>query len=150
MLEELVRDYAAFLKLDLTNNFHIVQDVIDNMITRLEELTSVVQMIKAKNINCNTTITEDLCKYRSEIAILSKKIVILSDVILKLQGNIEVVEKQVEKAENDFGVSNDSKIKKMLKPFFIRNRESNFTQPAISYDKIELLSVMDSFKNDKT
>ncbi|KAM3961194.1 uncharacterized protein ACR2FA_004747 [Aphomia sociella] len=153
MLEEMVSDYASYLKLELSNGFQTVQDVIDNMLTRLEELTSVLQMIKLKNTDCSTAVSDDINKYRSEVSALSKKILTIIEVIAKLQNNVDLIEKQVEKAEVDFGVNNDSKIKSLFKPFMKRSREASpgtadliITPPR----KLELLSVMDNFENNNS
>uniref|UniRef100_A0A2A4JRL7 Uncharacterized protein n=1 Tax=Heliothis virescens TaxID=7102 RepID=A0A2A4JRL7_HELVI len=150
MLDELAKDYSAYLKLDVLNGFQTVQDVVDNMLTRLEELTSVLQMVKLKNSDCCSAVAEDISKYRSEITALSKKITILIQVIQKLQNNVDLLEKQVDKAEIDFGVNNDNKIKSFLKPFLKRNKEivtpSNVT---LSYEKLVFESVLDNFEDHK-
>lgn len=148
MLEEMVQDYAAYLKLDLSSGFQTVQDVIDNMLTRLEELTSVLQIIKTKNSECGSALTEDITKYRSEITILSKKINTVNDVIIRLTNNVDIVEKQVEKAEFDFSVQNDSKIKSFLKPFLMRNKDTVSVAPTVLTppDKVELQSVLNNFE----
>ncbi|CAD0204784.1 unnamed protein product [Chrysodeixis includens] len=147
MLEELVKDYSAYLKLDVLNGFQTVQDVVDNMLTRLEELTSVLQMVKLKNGDCSSAVTEDISKYRSEITTLSKKIATLILIIQKLHNNVDLLEKQVNKAETDFGISNDNKIKNFLKPFLKRNKEnvssSSLTMP---YERLVFESVLDSFE----
>lgn len=150
MLEELVKDYSAYLKLDVLNGFQTVQDVVDNMLTRLEELTSVLQMVKLKNGDCCSAVAEDISTYRSEITALSKKIATLLNVIQKLQNNIDLIEKQVDKAELDFGVSNDNRIKSFLKPFLKRNKETPVpTYQALSYEKLMFVSVLDNFEDQK-
>lgn len=150
MLEELVKDYSAYLKLDVLNGFQTVQDVVDNMLTRLEELTSVLQMVKLKNSDCSSAVSEDISKYRSEITILSKKISTLLTVIHKLHNNVDVLEKQVDKAELDFGVNNDNRIKSFLMPFLKRNKESVPTNNLpLTYEKHYFESVLDNFEEQK-
>nr|XP_026497425.1 uncharacterized protein LOC113401648 [Vanessa tameamea] len=146
MLNDAVKDYAEYLKLDLSIGFQTVQNVIDNMITRLEELTSVLQMIKLKNKDCSLAITEDICKYRNEVTTLSKKILTLSEIVLKLQNNVELLEKRVEKAESDFGIQTDNKLKKFLKPFLMRKDTQPASTPITTQDKIVLSSVLDKFE----
>lgn len=148
MLEELVKDYSAYLKLDVLNGFQTVQDVVDNMLTRLEELTSVLQMVKLKNGDCSSAVTEDIIKYRSEITTLSKKVAMLILIIQKLHNNVDLLEKQVDKAETDFGISNDNKIKSFLKPFLKRNKE-NVSSPSLTmpYERLVFESVLDSFED---
>lgn len=149
MLDEVVRDYAAYLKLDVSNGFQTVQDVIDNMLTRLEELTSVLQMIRTKNSECNSAVSEDIIKYRHEINTLSKKIRTLNEVILKLYNNVELLEKQVERAEIDFGVNNDNKLKNLLLPFLKRNKEPTPASSKIVIpEKLTFQSVLDNFEEN--
>lgn len=148
MLDELVKDYSAYLKLDVLNGFQTVQDVVDNMLTRLEELTSVLQMVKLKNCDCSSAVSEDISKYRSEITLLSKKVTTVLYVIQKLHNNVDLLEKQVDKAEADFGVSNDNRIKSFLKPFLKRNKEIVSTcSPTAPYEKLIFESVLDNFEN---
>lgn len=150
MLDELVKDYSAYLKLDVLNGFQTVQDVVDNMLTRLEELTSVLQMVKLKNSDCSSAVSEDISKYRNEITALSKKISTLLNVIQKLQSNVEQLEKQVEKAEADFGINNDNKIKSFLKPFLKRTKEIvPPSSPSPTYEKLVFESVLNSFEEQK-
>ncbi|CAH0402362.1 unnamed protein product [Chilo suppressalis] len=147
MLQEVIQDYAAYLKLDVSNGFHMVQDVIDNMLTRLEELSSVLQMIRVKNSDCNSTVTQDIKKYRNEINLLSKKIETLISVVSRLSLNVELLENQVEKAEHDFGVNNDSKLKNLFKPF-LKKKEPMLTKNALVVpDKLKLETVLDNFEN---
>ncbi|KAL0868545.1 hypothetical protein ABMA27_008019 [Loxostege sticticalis] len=149
MLDEVVKDYAAYLKLDVSNGFQTVQDVIDNMLTRLEELTSVLQMIRTKNSECNSAVSEDIIKYRHEINTLSKKIRTLNEVILKLYNNVELLEKQVERAEIDFGVNNDNKLKNLLLPFLKRNKEPTPASSKIVIpEKLTFQSVLDNFEEN--
>lgn len=145
MVEEVVEDYSAYFKLDIASGFQTVQDVIDNMLTRLEELVSVLQMIKL-NYDCSLSVAEDISKYRAETTTLSKKVNTLINIIEKLQSNMDALEKQVEKAEADFGVNNDNKIRSFLKPFLKRTKETAVSNTVItSMEKLELHSVMDSF-----
>lgn len=148
MLKEIVKDYSEYFKIDLTNGFQTVQDVIDNMITRLEELTSVLQMIKLKNNDCTSTITDDICRYRNEVTTLSKKIITLSEVVSKLQINLEIIEKQVGKAEADFGVQTDNKIKSFLMPFLKRKEVSSNSRCIPAQEKIFFSSVLDNFEGN--
>lgn len=147
MLEEVVKDYSAYFKLDISSGFQTVQDVIDNMLTRLEELASVLQMIKLKNCDCSLAVTEDISKYRAEITTLSKKVYTLNKVIEKLQSNMDVLEKRVERAEVDFGVHNDNKIRNFLKPFLKRPKEATPVSNTMlsAMEKLQFDSVLDNF-----
>ncbi|KPI94239.1 hypothetical protein RR46_06690 [Papilio xuthus] len=149
MLEKVAKDYSAYFKLDVADGFQTVQDVIDNMITRLEELNSVVHMIKLKNSDCNTAVTTDINKYRAEITLLSKKIVTLNEVVITLQHNMDKIEKQVEKAESHFGVNNDSKLTSLLRPFLKRNRETPSVSDEIpNFETLSITSVMHNFEDN--
>lgn len=144
MLEQTAEDYAAYFKVDVLTGFQTVQDVVDNMLTRLEELTSVLQMIKLKDNDCNLAMSEDILRYRSEMIKLSKKISTLSNVILKLQSNVDILEKQVEKAEMDFGISNENKLKSLFKPFLRKKDNIPLGNPR-HFEKLHFESVMSSF-----
>lgn len=147
MLEEAVKDYSAYFKVDIACGFQTVQDVIDNMLTRLEELASVLQMIRLKNSDCCQAITEDISKYRVEITTLSKKVYTLNKVIEKLQTNMDVLEKQVEKAEFDFGVNNDNMIRSFLKPFLKLTKEATPVSNTMisTMEKMQFDSVLNNF-----
>lgn len=149
MLEQMAEDYAAYFKVDVLTGFRTVQDVVDNMLTRLEELTSVLQMIKMKDNDCSLAMSEDIITYRSEITVLSKKITTLSNVIAKLQTNVDLLEKQVEKAEIDFGISNENKLKSLFKPFLKRKDNIPPVNPG-HYEKLQFESVLSSFEDSST
>lgn len=146
MLDETVKDYVAYMKLNVSSELKTVQDVIDNMLTRLEELSSVLQMIKSKNSECASSVSEDINKYRTEVITLSKKINTLNEVMVKVHNNVDTLEKHVEKAELDFGVNNDNRIKSFLKPFLKRSSTPTpdiaIVTPPISF---QFQSVLDNF-----
>lgn len=148
MLEDVVSAYSEYFKVDI-NEFQTLQDVLDNMLTRLEELTSVLQMIKIKNNDCSRSVSDDINKYRTEVTILSKKIFTMYNVIQKLQANVDLIEKQVEKAEADFGINNDNKITSFLKPFFRRTQDNTTVNstPVTPYTKLQLESVASHFEH---
>ncbi|XP_014364226.2 uncharacterized protein LOC106715451 [Papilio machaon] len=149
MLDKVAKDYAAYFKLDVDDGFQTVQDVIDNMITRLEELNSVVHMIKLKNSDCYTAVSTEINKYRAEITILSKKIVTLNEVVITMQHNMDKIEKEVEKAESYFGVNNDSKLTSLLRPFLKRNRETPSVSDEIpNLETLSIKSVMHNFEDN--
>ncbi|XP_028026607.1 uncharacterized protein LOC114240316 [Bombyx mandarina] len=147
MLEDIAIDYSTYFKVDVLEGFKTVQDVVDNMLTRLEELTSVLQMVKLKNGDCCNIVTEDIIKYRREINVLGKRISTLSNVLMFLSNNVDTVEKQVERAEGFFGVQNDNKLKSLLKPFIKRGRETIPDNSLPPHHKIDLSSVMDNFQS---
>lgn len=147
MLEQMAEDYAAYFKVDVLTGFRTVQDVVDNMLTRLEELTSVLQIIKLKDNDCSLALSEDIIKYRSEITVLCKKITTLINVIAKLQTNVDLLEKQVEKAEADFGITNENKLKSLFKPFLRKKDNIPPIQPG-QYETLHFESVMTSFENN--
>lgn len=147
MLEDIAIDYSTYFKVDVLEGFKTVQDVVDNMLTRLEELTSVLQMVKLKNGDCSNIVTEDIIKYRREINVLGKRISTLSNVLMFLSNNVDTVEKQVERAEGFFGVQNDNKLKSLLKPFIKRGRETIPDNSLPPHHKIDLSSVMDNFQS---
>ncbi|CAG4991285.1 unnamed protein product [Parnassius apollo] len=149
MLEQVTKDYAAYFKLDVSEGLETVQEVIDNMITRLEELTSVVHMIKLKNSDCNSSVSDDINRYRGEVNTLSKKIVTLNEVIVILHQNVEKVETQVEKAEIYFGVNNDNKLTSLLRPFLKKNKDLiTMSNETPSLETLTITSVLDNFENN--
>ncbi|CAH2985814.1 unnamed protein product [Chilo suppressalis] len=102
---------------------------------------------RVKNSDCNSTVTQDIKKYRNEINLLSKKIETLISVVSRLSLNVELLENQVEKAEHDFGVNNDSKLKNLFKPF-LKKKEPMLTKNALVVpDKLKLETVLDNFEN---
>lgn len=147
MSEEVAKDYSAYFNVDITSGFQTVQDVIDNMLTRLEELASVFQMMKLKNSDCSQAVTEDISKYRTEITTLTKKICTLHKVIQKLQSNMDVLEKQIEEVEVHFGVNNDNKIRSFLKPFLKRTKEAIPVSNTMvsTMEKVQFDSVLHNF-----
>lgn len=152
MIDDVVKDYAAYFKLDVSSGFQTVQDVIDNMLTRLEELTSVLQMIRLKNSECALAVADDISKYRSEITTLSKKVATINEIIIILINNMDILEKQVEKAELDFGINNENKIKSFLMPFLKRKKDAVpggnviITPP----QKLQFHSVLTNFEDNST
>lgn len=148
MLEETAHDYAEYIKLDVSKNLEGVQNLIDSMLTRLEELSSVLQIVKSKNSECSSivhsVVNDDIKNYRLEITTLAKKINTLELVLKKLTDNMLVLEKRVEKAEFDFGISNESKIKNFLSSFLRKSKDGPGSEVPTP-QRVELQSIKEHF-----
>lgn len=147
MIEEVANEYANYISnAEIQAEVKNVQDIIDNMITRLEELSSVLQIIKSKNKECSASVTGDITKYRAEVTILRKKVTVLTELLCNLQNNVNALEKYVERAEAYFGITIDNRFKSFLKPFLMRKDQESSLAP-VPADTYHFKSVLDHFES---
>lgn len=148
-LNDIIQEYNPYMDLNIVAQTKQVQQQMDDMLTRLEEVSSVIQIAKAKNVDCENILTQDMKKYRLELVGLSKKIKSLDSLMMTLNENTALLEKQLDRAEQDFGISNESKIKAMFSPFFNKNKDvSNKTIDTPTLQKPE--SVLTYFNSSTT
>ncbi|KAK6627376.1 hypothetical protein RUM44_009853 [Polyplax serrata] len=115
MIEELVKDYSNYVKVDLKSELHDVQDTIDDMLTRLDEFENLVNMVKADNELSSDLSIPMVIQSKQKLDLLCRQVDSLEIFINRVKSDMEIIETQVQEAEEEMGQPN-GRIKSMIKP----------------------------------
>ncbi|CAH0383553.1 unnamed protein product [Bemisia tabaci] len=116
-LEQLALDYSKYLKIETSKDVKSIEENIDDMLTRLEEFSGIMNMMSVEVQKCADTCIPDLHRIRIQLMEFFRQIHMLEALVGRVHQDLNVVESQVMEAELDIGVS-DGLFKNILKPFF--------------------------------
>lgn len=105
LIEDIAKDYAPYLKLDLSKETKSVHDTLEDMQMRLEEFESIIRMIQSENEKC---VNQQIPTFRimyPKIMELCKKVDLLERIVLRINYDLTDLEKDFENAEADLGSS---------------------------------------------
>ncbi|XP_024938575.1 biogenesis of lysosome-related organelles complex 1 subunit 4 isoform X2 [Cephus cinctus] len=103
MIEELAKDYAAYAKVDLTDQMKNVHDSIEDMMTRLEEFESIIGMVQTEGAECMSGHIPRLLSIRPELRNLGKRIDALNFFVARANADLTALETAVDNAEAELG-----------------------------------------------
>ncbi|XP_060073838.1 biogenesis of lysosome-related organelles complex 1 subunit 4-like [Ylistrum balloti] len=136
MLERLSKDYSTYLEIDASKDKSKFGETIEDMLTKLDEFGSLVDMIRSDSTLCLTSTLPKVQEKQAEIQAIFDKIDRLEAFVSVVRENIATMEDCVNKAEDEMG--SFSGLKKMLSSFVSPkrsqtkdNRTVSFTPPHI-------------------
>ncbi|XP_031849021.1 biogenesis of lysosome-related organelles complex 1 subunit 4 [Nomia melanderi] len=123
IVEELAKDYASYAKLDLSNQMKSFHNTIEDVMMRLEEFQSIIEMVQTERMQCMDQHIPQLQDMQQEVVNLCRRIDALEHVIALANVNLTTLEAAVENAEAELGISD--RLFGMLNPlsFFKKSQE---------------------------
>ncbi|KAL0279898.1 UNVERIFIED_CONTAM: hypothetical protein PYX00_001361 [Menopon gallinae] len=123
MIEDLAKDYSNYIKVDFHPELQNVQDTIDDMLTRLDEFENLVNMVRTDGQLCVDLSIPQILKCKQTLDCLCGRIDNLEQFVNRVKSDMEIVESQVEEAEQDVG-QNVRSFKNIFKPLFFQSAET--------------------------
>lgn len=114
-IDDISDDYVHFTKFDSTKEKEKFNENIEEMLTKLEEFCSLVDMIRVDNNLCLSETLPRLQKKCAKMQEIFEKVDKLEAFVGVVQANMAVLEECVNKAEDEMGSL--SGLKKMLSSF---------------------------------
>lgn len=129
LLEELAADYSQFFKVDIANEKRALDESIDELLTRLDEFTGLINMVRSDDTLCLTHTLPDICEKSKGLEQVYDRIDALEKFIGVVRETVDAMEEKVTEAENAFGGSTVKKFLSSLpSPLFAK-------KPAQQYKK---------------
>lgn len=152
MVSELADDYANFLKIDLTKELLPVHQSVDEMLTRLEEFETLMNVMQSGQDDSSAKAFAKILQCKPEIDILNNRVNYLHIFVNKVNDDMTLLERQVEAAEIQLGIP-DASIKSLLKPFLAKITKepvptTNHVKPGSNYTKPALFKTSEYFPHD--
>ncbi|XP_043482992.1 uncharacterized protein LOC122511657 [Leptopilina heterotoma] len=102
-VKEIAKDYAPYLKMDLSKQTRSIHDAVEDMQMRLEEFESIIRMIQSENEKCINQYIPTFRMMCPKIMELCKKVDLLERIVLRINYDLTDLEKDFENAEADLG-----------------------------------------------
>ncbi|XP_076230753.1 biogenesis of lysosome-related organelles complex 1 subunit 4 [Calliopsis andreniformis] len=148
LAEDLAKDYANYAKLDLANQMKNFHDIIEDVMMRLEEFQSLIEMVQCENAQCIDEHVPQLQNMQQEVSNLCKRIDALEHVIAMANVNLTTLETAVDSAETELGVSD--RLFGMLNPlyFFKKTQEPIISNKLSTYEPPTIYKTSDYFASE--
>ncbi|KOC59958.1 Protein cappuccino like protein [Habropoda laboriosa] len=148
IVEELAKDYANYLKFDISSQMKTFDDTIEDVMMRLEEFQSIIEMVQSESSQCTDQYVPRLRDMQPEIANLCRRIDALEHVIAMVNVNLTTLEAAVDNAEAELGISD--RLFGMLNPlsFFKKTQEPVIPNRLPMYEPPTIYRTNDYFKSE--
>ncbi|XP_023713009.1 biogenesis of lysosome-related organelles complex 1 subunit 4 isoform X2 [Cryptotermes secundus] len=147
MINELVNDYLEYFKVDLTKQLAPVEETIDDMLTRLEEFESLMEMVQTNGLHSLDGSVPNILLYKDRLRALCNRVDRLETFLNRVKHDLDVVESHMDAAEADVGNTN-GKFKNILKPLFFKKPDKAVRSPV--YEAPEIFRTSDFFLPDES
>ncbi|KAJ9584048.1 hypothetical protein L9F63_021605, partial [Diploptera punctata] len=149
MLNDIGKDYAGYLQIDLTKELAPVEETVDDMLTRLEEFESLMEMVRCNGLYSLDGSIPDLLLYKDKLQMLCNQVDSLEAFVNRVKQDIDLVESQMDAAEVDVG-NTDGKLKNILRPLFSKISDAPTPRPARSpvYETPQLFKTSNFFHSE--
>ena len=139
LAEDLAKDYANYAKLDLSHQMKSFHDSIEDVMIRLEEFQSIIEMVQSESIQSTDQHIPKLQDMQQAVSNLCRRIDALEHVIAMANVNLTTLEAAVDNAEAELGISDRlfgmlnplSFFKKSQEPVIPRNQLATYELPTI-------------------
>ncbi|KDR23558.1 biogenesis of lysosome-related organelles complex 1 subunit 4 [Zootermopsis nevadensis] len=146
MINEIVNDYVEYLKVDLRKELIPVEEIVDDMLTRLEEFESLMEMVQTNGLHSLDGSVPNILSYKDRLTALCGRVDRLETFLNHVKQDLDVVESHMETAEADVGNS-DGKLKNILKPLFFKKSDPVVSSPV--YEVPEIFKTSNFFPPDE-
>ncbi|XP_018335472.1 biogenesis of lysosome-related organelles complex 1 subunit 4 [Agrilus planipennis] len=121
MIKKVSEDYSKYLNLKIDEKLNGVNQIVDDMLTRLEEFETLIVLVQQERCNA-VGMTGHLSQTTDnfdQIKSLCSKVDLLEKMVQDADMNITALENKVSVAEEHYGLAdNSNKLKNLLMPLF--------------------------------
>ena len=149
LAEDLAKDYANYAKLDLTHQMKNFHDTIEDVMIRLEEFQSIIEMVRSESMQSTDQYIPRLQDMQQAVSNLCRRIDALEHVIAMANVNLTTLEAAVDNAEAELGISD--RLFGMLNPlsFFKKSQEPVVPRNQLpTYELPTIYRTTDYFKSE--
>lgn len=143
LLEELAADYSQFFKVDISNEKRALDECIDELLTRLDEFTGLINMVRSDDTLCLTHTLPDICEKSKGLEQVFSRIDALESFVGVVKETVDAMEEKVTEAENAFGGSTVKKFLSSLpSPLFAKKPAQQYKKQ-LRYEEPEIFRCSD-------
>uniref|UniRef100_A0A1B6CEJ8 Biogenesis of lysosome-related organelles complex 1 subunit 4 n=1 Tax=Clastoptera arizonana TaxID=38151 RepID=A0A1B6CEJ8_9HEMI len=121
--KNLAQSYSNYLKVDISKDVASVEEIIDDTLTRLEELESSLSI---QEDDCPNVI-QKLQNHKDNLMVLCEKVHKLETFVNRVEHDVNQMEAKVIAAEYDIKDNSEGKLKNLFKPLLFMKPEAMAT-----------------------
>uniref|UniRef100_A0A8D9DWK8 Biogenesis of lysosome-related organelles complex 1 subunit 4 n=1 Tax=Cacopsylla melanoneura TaxID=428564 RepID=A0A8D9DWK8_9HEMI len=125
MLPELAKDYSNYMKINVAQEISPIQDVVDDLLTRLEETESIIAMIHLEQEQ--EDILPDLIQCNENLKRMEVKVDKITAFLAHVARDVNMLQTKVINAELDFPVQTNEGSLSSLFNKLIKSTDSSVT-----------------------
>ncbi|KAG5889941.1 hypothetical protein JTB14_018836 [Gonioctena quinquepunctata] len=127
-VENTAKGFSKYCELDMNNKVEPIIGSIDEMLARLEEFQTMISFVVQDRTDYND-ILSSIPNYGSEFGDMCNKIDTLEKMVAHIKSNLDHLESEIEKAENELGCNEaTSKVTNIFTPLFKKNVEKKYSK----------------------
>lgn len=147
LVSNLALDYAKYLKVNVATEKAALDDEIEDILTRLDEFTSLVDMVRGDNALCLNTTLPEIYKKCEEMEKMFQRVDKLEQMVQTIKQNLDAMEEKVVEAEEKLDSSSVKRLfNSIQKPLFSKKGSSE-PKKQVKYDPPEIFKTEDFFQN---
>ena len=144
LVSDISQDYSKYLKVNVVAEKAALEDEIEDILTRLDEFTSLVDMVRGDNALCLNTTLPEIFKKCEEMEKMFDKVDKLEQMVQTIKQNLDVMEEKVTEAEEHLDSSSVKKLFNTLqKPLF--SKRTSESKKQLKYEPPEIFKTEDFF-----
>ncbi|GFQ96541.1 biogenesis of lysosome-related organelles complex 1 subunit 4 [Trichonephila clavata] len=143
LVTNLAQEYSKYLKVDVSSEKTVLEDEVEDVLTRLDEFTSLVDMVRGDNALCLNQTLPEIHKKCAEMEKIFVQIDHLEEMVKTIKQNLDVMEEKVNEAEEQLDSSSVKKLFNTLqKPLFSKKPSE---KKQLKYEPPEIFKTEDFF-----
>lgn len=148
LVSDLSQDYSKYLKVNVASEKAALEDEIEDVLTRLDEFTSLVDMVRGDNALCLNNTLPEIFKKCEEMEKMFQKVDKLEEMVQAIKQNLDVMEEKVVEAEEKLDSSSVKKLFNSLqKPLF--SKKTSEPKKETKYEPPVIFKTEDFFLNQQ-
>lgn len=148
-MTDLSVDYARYMRLDVTKQKQVLEENIEDMLTRMDEYCGLIDMVRSDGALCFGHTLPQIYSKVCDLEKLFAKIDKLQLFINMIQKNLDVMEERMNEAEYQLSSNSVKKLFTSLqKPLFKKNLAPD--QKILQYEPPELFKTANYFSSTET
>ncbi|CAL1271968.1 unnamed protein product [Larinioides sclopetarius] len=146
LVTDLAQEYSKYLKVDVSAEKTLLEDEVEDILTRLDEFTSLVDMVRSDNTVCLNQKLPGIHEKFAEMEKVFVQIDRLEEMIKVIKQNLDVMEEKVNEAEEHLDSSSVKKLfNSFQKPLF--SKKGADQKKHLKYEAPEIFKTDDFFPN---
>lgn len=151
-LDFCAQDFASYMKVDVSSQVKTYEDIIEDMLVRLDEFCQTADMIRSESGMFMTDLLPRIVAQSKDLPAMFEKIDQLERFVVVVQKNVDQLEEKVNKAEKDLGTSTVSTVRGLLNSLPIKRfrQKKEATKPAdVQWTPVVLTDLKQYFEKDQ-
>ncbi|XP_028410054.1 biogenesis of lysosome-related organelles complex 1 subunit 4-like [Dendronephthya gigantea] len=149
-LDFCAQDFANYIKVDVSSQVKTYEDIIEDMLVRLDEFCQTADMVRNESGMFMTDLLPRIISQSEDLPVIFQKIDQLEKFVSIVKNNVDQLEEQVNKAEKDLGTSTVKGFLSSLPIKRFRQKKRETKPPDVQWTPMTLTDLKQYFEKDQS